>query len=338
MHGTTIQARWEAFAESAAGRLVLRLLRLGFVGAVVALLVHQVSGIGWAELWAARPRTPWFYVIWAVLYFQLPLTEGLIYRGLWQVPLRAVLPVVLSKRVLNADVVSYSGEAYLYLKMRRRVGRGDRFVLGSIKDHAIGSALGSTLAVVLVVGGFLYTGQITLVGVFGGQAPWYVAGGVGMILLLGAVAVRFRKTLFTLPRRQVFALFAIHFVRFVAVVYVLQILQWWVVVPAAPMSVWGTMLAVQAVANRLPLVPAKDLVAIGAILGMSGLLEASAAAIAAMLLTRSLLDKALNLFFFVLTALRSRHDPPEPAAGDDSETSDAVTAPKEPHRASPVEL
>lgn len=301
-----ITTRMKEAAESRTGQRLLKVLRVAFVLGVVAWLLYRLSDIGWMEVWEARPRTAWFYLIWAVLYVQLPIIEAFIYRVLWKVRWGDLFPVILRKRVLNQDVVSYSGEAYLYLWARRNVALPHRRILGMLKDNAIASSLGTTLAAVLLLGVFLYTGQLVLADLIGDQNPLYVTAGIVFAAVLVAVGLRFRKTIFTLPPRTVLWLFAVHLGRFLFVVYVLQIVQWWVVLPTAPLSVWASMLAVMTITNRLPLIPAKDLVGVGAILGMTAVLDASAAIIGSMLLVRIALDKVMNLLLFAGVSMLER--------------------------------
>lgn len=320
---TTWGRRAKAFARSTTGRRLAKGVRALFFIGVVSWLVYRLSGIGWAEVWAERPRTPWFYVIWLGLYFQLPLVEAFIYRAVWKLPIRESLPPILRKRALNQDVVSYSGEAYFFVWARKRLGWSDREVAGTLKDNAIASSLASWTAAVLLIGVFLYTGQIVLADLIGNQNPLYVTVGLLLAAVVVALGLQFRRSIFTLRPRTVLGLFGTHLGRFLVLVYVLQILQWWVVLPDAPLSVWATMLAVMTIINRIPLIPSKDLVGIGAVLGMTQLLQASAATIAAMLLVRSVLDKGLNLGLFVSTYLIDRSR----ARAGESEDEPAEEAP-----------
>ena len=298
--------RVRAALQTQRGRAVLRAARWALVLGVLGWLGLQLSSIGWGEVWASRPRTPWFYVIWLVLYLQLPLIEAVIYRVVWGAPMRTLLPPILRKRALNQDLVSYSGEAYFFGWARRHLDHPDRLLIGTLKDNAIASALATWTAAILLLCVFLATDQIVLTDLIGDASLPYVTAGV--VLAAGVVGLGFwfRGTLLTLEPRTVLGLYGTHFARFLVIVYVLQILQWWVVLPEAPLEVWATMLAVITVVNRLPLLPAKDLIGIGAVLGMTGLLEASASVIAAMLLTRSVLDKIANAALFGGTLLIDR--------------------------------
>ncbi|MDX1530885.1 MAG: hypothetical protein R3362_05105, partial [Rhodothermales bacterium] len=229
---------------------------------------------------------------------------------------RALIGPSLRKRVLNMDVVGYSGDVYLFLWAKHKLGLPDRPVWRALKDNAITSSAASLTSAGLLVGLLVVTGELAFLDLLGDRDPAWV---VGVAAVLGSVAVLgvlFRRRLFSLPPRTVAALLGVHLARF-GVVYVLQILQWWVVLPGAPFEVWATMLAIIVVTNRLPFLPARDLVAVGAILGMSDLLAASEAVIAGMLLARSVLDRLLNAAFFGGTVLWERRNPaplPDPAA------------------------
>jgi hypothetical protein len=293
-----LRQRVVAFAQRQQGRRWVKVVRGSFVIGIVAWLAYSLSSIGWGDVWAARPRTPWFYVIWLALFVQLPLIESLIYGTMWGVSPRASLSPLARKRVLNQDVVSYAGEAYFFAWARQRLDLPDGFLLGTLKDNAVASSLASWVAALLLVGGCLLTGQIVLADLVGQYDPVQVAAGVGLVVGLATLALLFRRMLFTLPTRGVLALLGTHLVRYLVIGYTLQILQWWVVLPDTPLSVWATMLAVLTLINRVPFIPARDLVGIGAVLGMTDVLAASEATIAAMLLTRSALDKLCNVALF----------------------------------------
>ncbi|CAM3211092.1 hypothetical protein RHBI111906_01620 [Rhodothermus bifroesti] len=283
------------------GRQVQKALRGLFVAGVLAWLVYQLSHIGWKEVYASLPRTPWFYVLWLVLYFLLPATEAGIYRALWQIRWGQVFPVLVRKRVLNTDVLGYSGEVYLYLWARRHTDQPDGHLLRTIKDNTILSSVASTVAVILLVAVVILTGQFALIEWLGATAdPLYVATGTLAVGTLGVLGIRFRRAIFHLPEHLVVTLLSVHVLRFFAM-YVLQVLQWWVVLPEAPFRVWATILVVGTVTNRIPFLPATDLLAMGAVLGMTSLFEASAAVIAGMLVVRSVLDRVLNAVLFGLT-------------------------------------
>ncbi len=299
------RTRVSAFLETDRGRTTVRYVRYVVVAAILALLVWQLTSIGWASVLTSLPATPWFYVIFLMMYFLLPFFEVGIYRRLFRARVPALFRVLVRKRVLNNDIVGYSGEVYLYTWARKLKGVGDRIAFVTIKDNAIASSIASTLALVFLVLGFVLAGQVVLVDLVPDDSLIVVVVAVIAGVILAAVAIRFRRSIFSLSRRIVAALIATHFTRFV-VMYALQVAQWWVVIPEAPLRVWATMLVVGTLTTRIPLLPARDLFAIGAILGISGLLDASQAAIAGMLMTRSALDKLVNVVLFATTSWYDR--------------------------------
>ncbi|SHK30235.1 hypothetical protein [Rhodothermus profundi] len=292
--------------QTPVGRRMQRYGRALFVAGVVGWLLYRLTQIGWQEVYEGLPRTPWFYVLWLGLYFLLPATEAGIYRMLWKIRWGRVFPVLVRKRVLNTDVLGYSGEFYLYLWARRHTDCSDGHLLRTIKDNTILSSVASTVAVVVLVSGTVLGGQFALVDLIGPAAdPVYLVAGALALGVLGALAVRFRRAIFYVPGRMAGMLLGVHVLRFFAM-YALQVLQWWVVLPEAPLRVWATILVVGTATNRIPFLPATDLLALGAVLGMTHLLEASAAVLAGMLVVRSVMDRTANAVLFVLTSWLER--------------------------------
>ncbi|MBT8399942.1 MAG: hypothetical protein KJO98_05660 [Rhodothermia bacterium] len=313
---TLSRARIRELLQSKPGRLAVKTIRVVFVVGVLALLFFQLSSIGWEETWKALPTTPWFYVTLLAIYVQLPIVEMFIYRGLWKERPAGLLGVLFRKRVLNADVVGYSGEIYLYMWSRERVGVGESMLLHSVKDNAVASSIASTSMAVLLLAVFLYTDQIAFLELIGNPRPVYLLGGLAVLAVVFLVIYRFRRTLFGMPAKVVGYLIVTHSVR-LSVVHVLQVLQWWVVWPEAPLKVWATMLVIATITNRLPLLPAKDLIGVSAILGTVGMLNIPEPVVAGMLLSRSVIDKILNLIVFGASYLT---DEPVKKRGGEHET------------------
>ena len=265
--------------------------RVVFVVGLVTWLAYRLSDIGWLEVWISRPQTPWFYVTWLGLYLQLPVIESLIFQAAWKLPPSMSLLPLLHKRTLNQDVLSGMGEAWFFIWARQRVTLPDREIAGTLKDNLMLLSLAAWLSIVLLVvlaEPILWTRLIADT-----DLRVMVLAGVAIVLFV-ALAVRFRHTLLTLTPRADVALFALHLGRFVLLVYVLQIVQWWVVLPEAPFSLWATILAMIMVVNRIPFIPARDLVGVGAVLAVMALPARYEATIVAMLLVRTVLDRIFN--------------------------------------------
>lgn len=313
-----------AFVATRKGKVLVRVFRGVLLVGVLGFLVFQLSDIGWGKVWDGLPRTPWFYVFVLAMYFILPVTEAAIFGGLWHVPRRRLLGVSLRKRALNADVLGYSGDVYFAVWAHRQLGLSEREVWRVYKDNTVLGTIASFFSAALLLALLWFSGQIAFADLLRGQSPVHLGIGLALVVALVSAVLAFRRAIFSLPARTIALLFLVHVGRF-ALSYALQIAQWWVVLPDAPLEVWGTMLAVMIVMNRLPLMPARDLVSIGAILGMSDLLAASEGVIAGMLLARSGIDRLLNLGFFGGSLLWERRHPLGPAA-DATALSDVESA------------
>ena len=304
----TIRATYDrltAFAETRTGKRLAKLVRGIFVAGVVGLLIYQLSGVGWIDIWKALPTQPLYYVILLAMYLLLPFTESLIYGRLWDLRLRTCLPIMIRKRVLNVDVIGYTGEIYFFIWAKSRLPLLPRRIMATIKDNLILSSAASIGAAVLLVSGLAATGHIEVGQFIDNPSPIYACIGLFAAGLVGALVYRFRKAIFWLPKRVLAAVGAIHLSRFF-VSYVLQIAQWWVVIPSASFETWAILLTVFVLINRIPFLPSSDLVFVSAGAGLSPLLDVPVAPVVSMLLVRSVVDRLLNLLLFSTTVWRER--------------------------------
>lgn len=305
MSFAALKAYWQRILTTPHARRVGRVLRVGFVIGVVGFLVYQLSSIGWAEVWQALPRTPWYYATVLAMYFLLPVSEAYLYRTMWGARFRDCLAVLIRKKVLNQDVMGYSGEVYLYAWAKRNLALPPARIAGAIKDNLILSSLASVGTAVLLLGGLLAGGWVRLDAWIQNPSPLYLTLGAFAAVLVAGAIVRFRGALFSYGRRDVVRASIVHTSRF-TLGYILQVVQWWVVVPTASFDAWALLLVLMVVTNRIPLLPSKDLLFVGAGVGLSAMMDVPEATIAGMLLVRSGIDKLLNLTLFSYTALRAR--------------------------------
>jgi len=211
--------------------------------------------------------------------------------------MRRMLLMLLHKRTLNQDVVSGAGEAYAFLWTRSHAALPTSRIAGTLKDNLIASSIASWLAILLLLA---LAGPVLLATLLTGRGLPYLIAAAALGIVLLALGIRYRHSVFTLGARAMAALVGVHLGRTVLFVYLLQVVQWWLVAPEAPLHLWAAMLVVAAVVNRVPFLPARDLVGIGAVLDVLALPAAYEATIAAMLLTRTALDKACNLLVVVV--------------------------------------
>ena len=292
-----LRVRWRRFASSKLGPRVLwggrQVLTLG----IVAYLVYRMSLIGWGEIWQSLPRTPWFYVVFLVIYLSLPAFQALAFGVIWGRRPLDLLPTMLKKRVYDKDVLDRSGDVYVYFWGRTNVDHSDRELLHYVKDNAITSSVASTLVAVLLLVVFLVLGYVPLPDAIARHSWAYGVAAVGALGLLGAAAVRFRQAVFLLPVRVLGLLFGLHLAR-VLTQKLLMVVEWKVALPEIALSVWVVFLAVQIVTSRIPLLPGRDLIFMAAGIELAGSVNVSRAAIAGLLGVHSVLDKALNLAVF----------------------------------------
>ena len=309
-------------------------LRQALTAAIVGYLVYQMSLIGWAEIWKSMPRTPWFYVIFTGMYLTLPIFQSLIFVVIWGRSPLELFPSAVKKRVYNKDVLSYSGDVYLYFWARKRlVDWTDGELMHAIKDNAIVSSVASTIVAFGLLAGFLFSGYVALPNTIAQNEVLYLIGALIVIGIVIAVGVNFRAAVFGLAGRVLAAVFGLHVAR-LFVVMTLQILEWEVVVPQVDLEIWFTFLSLQIITGRIPFLPSRDLIFMAAGIELAGAVQVSKAAIAGVLGVHSVLDKSVNLLSFSAVSVWDRKtleeleeaEIPSDDALDPHETSDKPAA------------
>lgn len=250
------------------------------------------------------PRQPLFYLIFFILYFTLPITEQYIYRLSLNFNFLEGFKIFTKKKVLNQEILGYSGEAYFYLWAKENLKEPSKVILGVVKDNTILSALASTLTALVLLA--VFVGVIN-VNVF--ESDWLTGKGIltlSLVLLLVLILLfRFRKSILSVDRTTAWKIFLIHELR-IFWVYTLEVLQWIIVLPLVPIYVWFTFLSVRIIASRIPLLPNRDLLFISASLEVAKYVEVPEVAIAGILLTINILNKIMNLIFFSLFSIKQK--------------------------------
>ena len=301
-----LRVHWDRFANSTRGEWILWTLRQVLTAGVVGYLVYRMSIIGWTDIWQSMPRTPWFYIIFAGMYLTLPIFQSLIFGLIWgQSPLD-LLPPAVKKRVYNKDVLSYSGDVYLYFWARKRLPDWtDRELMHAIKDNAIVSSVASTIVAFGLLAGFLFSGYVALPDSIAQHEVLYLIGALIVIGIVIAVGVNFRSAVFGLAGRVLASIFGLHVAR-LFVVMTLQILEWKVVVPEVDLEIWFTFLSLQIITGRIPFLPSRDLIFMAAGIELAGAVQVSKAAIAGVLGVHSVLDKSINALLFAAVSVWDR--------------------------------
>lgn len=287
-----------AFFETEAGKNFSRTASQIIRVTIIVFLLYQLSRVGWTDFLHNLPTTPWFYLIILVIYFLLPFSEMVAYRVSWPIGWKEGLPIFIKKRVLNKDVVGYSGELQLFAWVQSSIGISKRETFKVIRDNNILSSLASTCIVFGLLTIFIVSGQISFLELIDSQQ--YVMYGailIGLIVLL-AVGYQYRSLLFSMPKKRACLVLAIHMGRLV-VANVLQVLLWYAVLPTVSLEVWFTYLSISLIMSRVPFVPNRDFLFIAVGIGAADLLSVSSGAVAGLFLTQSIMDKMLNAAFYL---------------------------------------
>jgi hypothetical protein len=293
-----LKETWKQFSESPGGKRIQKILRRLTIALIVGIIIYQIADIGWREVLGALPQEPLFYIIFFILYFSLPVTEIFIYKQIWPLKKRHMFRTFLTKRVYNEEVVGYSGEFYLFMWARKFLDEGDRQILKNIRDNNILSAITSNLVAFSLIGILIFTGFINLDDLLGDVDWVYLAVGAVIAIAFTALFIQFRKYIFDLPLKKALVIFGIYMTRFL-IHHGLIVVQWAVVIPETPISVWLLFLTVVIVVNRIPLLPSRDLVFMWAGIELSKVLNMATANVAGMLLVSSALRKVMNLILFL---------------------------------------
>lgn len=308
MNFRNLLERTKLFFQTPSGQSLLKWTQRIFLLLVLFWLFWQVSRIGWSSVWHSLPTQSAFYLLFLLVYFQLPFFEVMVYRSVWTFPLKRAIPIFLLKRIYNSDLLGYSGEVYLYVWARRQLKMADRKIFMTIKDVNILSSLASTIVAFGLLALFLFTDQIKLIDQLLGENDLYFWGGVALTILLALLLIRFRRYVIGIPQKKAFRIFGIHFFRLILLQF-LNVLIYYVVIPDAPFHVWFTLLSMEIILSRIPFLPNRDLVFAGLSIGVAQGLAVTQSEIAGIVLARAAMGKLLSLISFGLAnLLRKRID------------------------------
>lgn len=221
---------------------------------IVALV--QFRHVDPASLIALVPSSAGFWIALTFYYLAGPLSEWVIFRRLWTIPLDGFV-ALLRKLVSNEILLGYLGEVYFYAWARRHA-KITTAPFGAIKDVTILSALVGNGVTLLM----LALALPLLRGVDVGLNSWEVGGSLLFVLATSLAAMLLRRRLFTLPRRELWIVAAIHLARIVATTC-LSALMWHMLLPDVALSWWLLLGTLRQLISRLPFLPNKDVVFAG---------------------------------------------------------------------------
>lgn len=267
--------------------------------------------IGWDEVWQNLPTQPLFYIIFLAIYLLLPVAEIFIYRLYWNFNLWESIPAFIKKKILNTDVLGYSGEAYFYLWGQKHINRENIDIAKAIRDNNILSSAASNLITFLLLVLFVKVSQINFADYLNGYNARYLIIVFVLIIILLPLAIRFRAYLFSTPFKIAALIFGIHLTRMVFG-QILQILQWSVALPTVPLVTWISYATVSVLLTRIPFPSNKNLVFMGIAVEMASHFEIPEAAMFGLLGILAAIEKVLNLSLFLVLSITENKRIPRP--------------------------
>ncbi len=297
-----------AFGNSRNGKKLLRFAKYLIQAVIVLILIGQIIQIGWRNILSELPVQPFYYILFLLLYFTLPVTEYFTYSIRWPIRFWQSQAVFLKKRIYNKVVLGYSGEVQLYFWLSSRMGIDRTEAYEVVRDNNILSTLASTSVAFLLLVAFTVTGRLRLDEWVSLDQLFFMVP-VGLALLAAALLLlrKYRAYLFSMSTRPALLIFSLHCGRMLLLT-VVQVAQWYVVMPWVAFDIWFTMIVLQLILSRIPFLPSKDLVFIGTSLEFVRHAGVSAAGIAGLLLVNQVLDKLMNLIIFAMLSLIERHN------------------------------
>ena len=285
----------EAPASPARGKRWAAIASMAVSLALLVAVALQLRDLDLAKVRALVPSSPIFWGAFAVYYLAGPVSEWVVYRRLWAMPV-AGIGALLRKLVANELLLGYLGEAQFYAWARARSKLSDA-PFGAIKDMTILSALvgnGATLVMLALAWPYVSAGQL-------GMEGTTAFASLGVVLLTSLGILLFRRQLFSLPKADLWFISAIHLARIV-VILIASAVMWHAVLPAVAITLWLVLATLRMLISRLPLMPNKDVV----FAGLTVLLLGKGADVAALMALMAVLLLAAHLLVgtvFGLTGL-----------------------------------
>jgi hypothetical protein len=263
------------------------------------LLVRNLSKIGWLEVWYARPENPFFYLLQILAYVLLPISEWIIYRRLLTSDSRLTPAVFFQKRYLNAMVVEYSGEAYFFLWAKNTLGIETKKLMQVVRDSTLLSGVAGLALLCVVFLFFIFLGHNNVQEIL---RNWYGSIlAVALLPLVPCLVIVFgRKHLTYLTHREMAWTFCMHLSRSI-INFFLEVLAWWLSGALNGLILCFDFVALRFVLSRLPFIPGKELIFLGAGLELSGALDLSRPHVAAVLIIMTVFPQILD-FLLVMTS------------------------------------
>jgi hypothetical protein len=264
--------------------------------AVLVVSLYELRRVDFAAVRDMVPTSPWFWLVLVFAYFVPPAADWMIFRRLWRIPADGFLALV-RKMIGNELVLGYVGELYFYTWARRRTDMVST-PFGAVKDVAITSALvgnAVTLLMLVVAAPLLMTLRL-------GIETRTLIISVAVVMVTSSLLLVFRKTVFSLSRRDLWAASGWHLLRII-LGHGATALCWHLALPQVGLQWWLMLAAARLLIARLPLMPNRDIVFAGLAVFMIGHDEEIVALMAMMATLKLAMHMGLGISLFSIEAL-----------------------------------
>ncbi|HEX6982767.1 MAG TPA: hypothetical protein VF181_08395 [Balneolaceae bacterium] len=306
-----MEEKWKTYLKKG----VRYVLQAGIIG----YLIYKLYEIGFTEVIQALPLDPLFYLLFVLIYFSLPVSEIFIYGLRWKFNNFKAFLVFIQKKVLNTDVLGYSGEFYLFYWAKDKLKVPTVEAMKFIKDNNILSSLSSTFVSVILLIFFLNEGYLSIndfIPPIENQLVylWISLG----VIVIGFIIYKFRTYILSLSWKAAAIITGVYTGRLI-LTNGLQIIQYKIAEPAVPWGVWFSLMAVQIMSTRIPFLPSQDVLYVSIALGMSNVLDVPETMLVGVLTANLILKKLIGAGSFMISSFTQSKigiDPREIAAGE----------------------
>ncbi len=294
------------FKNTKVGQRTQRLLRTLFLLGILSYLFYNLHKIGWQEVWENLPVNPIFYILFFLIHFSTPFWEVIIYKQFWDFSFKEGFKAFITKKILNTEVVGYSGEVYLFSWAKKHLNLENKEAFGPVKDNSILSSIVSNVTIIFILIIYTFTSDVDIIHALNIKEI-YLYAVAGILAIIVASLLFFRKNVFSIDTPTLLKVIGIHEMRLL-IVYGLEILQWMIILPLIPLKIWGILLIIKILTSRVPMLPNNDLVFASLGIEVSKLLNISTAGIAGVLLTNSALKKLTNFSLYLIFYMNNKID------------------------------
>lgn len=314
MSKDTEEKSWKSWLKKG----IRYLLQAGIIG----YLAYKLYDIGLTRVVQSLPENPLFYMLFFLTYFSLPVSEIFIYGVKWNFKGFRAFLVFVQKKVLNTDILGYSGEFYLFYWAKDKLNKPPIEAMKFIKDNNILSSLSSTFVSVVLLIFFLSQGID--IGQYIPQIEnkltyLWIFLGVAVVIF---IAYKFRSYIISMSFNEAAKISAVYTGRLIFTNLVL-ISQYKIAEPTVPWAVWFSLMAVQIMSTRIPFLPSRDVLYVNVAIEMSVMLNVPETQLVGVLTANLILKKCVSALSFLATSLTQSQMPVNPQAIDPEDLEEA---------------